>query len=178
MRATQSDNKIFREVNALSRLSHRFIVRYYTTWVESSEPVSTTASSGSTSESEFSEDSTEALTSVPRSDDSDSPTDLHTAGFNGRFSIDLEDLDEMGGSSTRSSFPSIHFGGSASSQESPDDEDNDNSDPFGSIFAKSSSGPSEVVKQRTKTPPITSRTLYIQMAGLIRRYCGRVLISA
>jgi translation initiation factor 2-alpha kinase 4 len=37
LKTQQSDTKIFREVNALSRLSHRFIVRYYTTWVETSE---------------------------------------------------------------------------------------------------------------------------------------------
>ncbi|KAF5387415.1 hypothetical protein D9757_007773 [Collybiopsis confluens] len=35
LRTTQSD-KIFCEVNALSRLSHRFIICYYTTWVETS----------------------------------------------------------------------------------------------------------------------------------------------
>ena len=38
LKTMQSDTKIFREVNALSRLSHRNIVRYYTTWVETSEP--------------------------------------------------------------------------------------------------------------------------------------------
>ncbi|EKM74744.1 hypothetical protein AGABI1DRAFT_109872 [Agaricus bisporus var. burnettii JB137-S8] len=37
LKTQQSDTKIFREVNALSRLSHRFIVRYFTTWVETSE---------------------------------------------------------------------------------------------------------------------------------------------
>ena len=37
LKSTQSD-KILREVNALSRLSHRNIVRYYTTWVEMAEP--------------------------------------------------------------------------------------------------------------------------------------------
>ena len=49
----QSDTKIFREVNALSRLSHRNIVQYYTTWVktsEESELQSTVASDDSSSE--------------------------------------------------------------------------------------------------------------------------------
>ncbi|KAF8655998.1 hypothetical protein AX16_002818 [Volvariella volvacea WC 439] len=44
LRAFQADTRIFREVNALSRLSHRNIVRYYTTWLETSEPMSTVVS--------------------------------------------------------------------------------------------------------------------------------------
>ena len=47
LKTMQSNTKIFREVNALSRLSHRNIVRYYTTWVETSDPQSTVASDDS-----------------------------------------------------------------------------------------------------------------------------------
>ena len=57
----QSDTKILREVNALSRLSHRNIVRYYTTWVETSEPQSTAASDDSGAEFPIED----AMTSVP-----------------------------------------------------------------------------------------------------------------
>ena len=50
LKSAQSD-KIFREVNALSRLSHRNIVRYYTTWVETAEPDAHVASDDSSIES-------------------------------------------------------------------------------------------------------------------------------
>jgi translation initiation factor 2-alpha kinase 4 len=169
LRTTQSDNKIFREVNALSRLSHRFIVRYYTTWVETSEPVSAAVSSGSASETDITADDTAeggGMTSVPHSSHSNPTEDTHSSGFNGRFSVDLNDLDDMGLSGTQS-FPSIHFGGSGGSQEkiSDEEDDSDNSDdPFGNLFSKEdSSDPVEVTKHRPKTPPVIARTLYIQM---------------
>lgn len=65
LRTMQSDSKIFREVNTLSRLSHRFIVRYYTTWVESTESTSNVVSDGSQSGTEDEDGS--AMTSVPNS---------------------------------------------------------------------------------------------------------------
>lgn len=175
LRTTQSDSKIFREVNALSRLSHRFIVRYYTTWVETSEPESTAASSGSVSETEVTDDGTEeadGMTSVPASSTSNSTEEIHQPGFNGRFSIDLDDLDDMGGSGTQSSFPSIHFDGSASSSEKASDssDSTENSGgPFGNLFSTraSSSDPVERTKDRPKTPPLVARTLYIQMVGCV-----------
>ena len=165
----QSDNKIFREVNALSRLSHRFIVRYYTTWVETSEPIS--ALSGSTSESDVTDDDTAegvGITSVPHSSHSNSTEEIHPFGFNGRFSIDLNDLDDMGLSGPQS-FPSIHFGGSTGSKEKTSDEedDSDNSDdPFGNLFSgEDLSDPVEITRHRPKTPPAIARILYIQMVG-------------
>lgn len=164
LRTTQRDSKIFREVNALSRLSHRFIVRYYTTWVETSEPESTAASSGSASETNT--DEGDAMTSVPNSSRSNS-TEEHHASFNGRFSIDLNDLDDLGGSGTQSSFPSIHFGGSASSEEKASDSSGsteNSNDPFGNLFSKDSSADHiEFRSVRPKTPPLVARTLYIQM---------------
>jgi eukaryotic translation initiation factor 2-alpha kinase 4 len=172
LRTNPSDNKIFREVNALSRLSHRFIVRYYTTWVEKSEPVSANASSDSASESDI----TDGMTSVPHSN----PTDeVHPSGFNGRFSIDLNDLDDMGFSGPQS-FPSIHFGGSTGSKEKNSDEedDSDNSDdPFGNLFSgEDLSDSAEVTKLRPKTPPVIARTLYIQMVGAVYS-CSATLCS-
>ncbi|KAF8121687.1 hypothetical protein EV363DRAFT_1362902 [Boletus edulis] len=47
LRTDQSDTEIFHEVNALSRLSHRFVVRYYTTWVKTVEVVTSGPSSNS-----------------------------------------------------------------------------------------------------------------------------------
>ena len=47
----QSDSKIPRKVNALSRLSHHFIVCYYTIWVKTAESTFNAASDDSTTES-------------------------------------------------------------------------------------------------------------------------------
>ncbi|TDL16229.1 Serine/threonine-protein kinase [Rickenella mellea] len=142
LRATQSNTKIFREVNALSRLSHRFIVRYYTTWLETVEQTSNAASSGSGSES----DDDDAKTSVPHSshsiEDSFDP-----------FSINLDDL----ALERTSSFPSIHFSGGVDG----DDEDDDSTDGISSLFDPKRH---EVVRGGSVTPPTASeRTLYIQM---------------
>ncbi|KAH9923827.1 uncharacterized protein B0H18DRAFT_1013542 [Fomitopsis serialis] len=76
LRATQSDSKIFREVNALSRLNHRSIVRYYTTWVETSEPDSTAVSSESDRET-----ATDGDTSVPDSRSRDPTLTLSPHSF-------------------------------------------------------------------------------------------------
>ena len=134
--------------------------------METFEPLSATASSGSASETEVTDDSTEGdgMTSVPHSSRSKSTEELHVSGFNGRFSIDLNDLDDMGGSSTQASFPSIHSGGSASSNEKASDEDNsDNSDdPFGNLFSREGSADLvELRRHRPQTPPVLART-YIQ----------------
>ena len=147
LRTMQSDTKIFREVNALSRLSHRNIVRYYTTWVETSDPQSTAASDDLGSEI-VTED---GRTSVPETSERHLP-------INGGFYIDIEDFDDL--SVSRSSFPSIHFGRSGSTGTTSPEEDSNEDDGFGSLFrsASSESAPSLVA------PPTLSMTLYIQMA--------------
>ena len=148
LKTMQSDTKIFREVNALSRLSHRNIVRYYTTWVETSEPQSTVASDDSSSE--FVED---GMTSVPQTPQ----TSERHLPINGGFHINIEDFDDLSGS--RSSFPSIHFGRSSSPGTSGEDSSGD--DGFGSLFRSASSGSISSLVQA----PTLSRTLYIQMVG-------------
>jgi len=140
----QSDTKIFREVNALSRLSHRNIVRYYTTWVETSEPESTAASDDSSTE--FTTE--DGMTSVPETSERHLP-------INGGFYINIEDFDDLSGS--RSSFPSIHFGRSSSPGTSGEDSSGDSG--FGSLFRSASSGSAPPLTP----PPTLSRTLYIQM---------------
>lgn len=54
LQSSRDDEKIFREVKLLSRLQHRHIVRYYTTWLESPE--------GLVSESEESSDADDPFT--------------------------------------------------------------------------------------------------------------------
>ena len=152
LRTMQSDTKIFREVNALSRLSHRNIVRYYTTWVETSEPQSSVASDDSSSE--FVED---GRTSVPETSERHLP-------INGGFYINIEDFDDL--SVSRSSFPSIHFGRSSSPGTSGEDSSED--DGFGSLFRSASSGSSPSLA----APPTLSRTLYIQMVCYFYLFFG------
>ena len=134
------NDKIFREVSALSRLNHRFIVRYYTTWVETSNALPSNL--GSESGDSGQTDDTHGRTSMPRrrggssSDDDDDGEDGGRvsrsmsgggggAGFNGHFTtFDIKDLDSLS-TSRHSTFPSIHFARS-NSQQNDDDNDNDN----------------------------------------------------
>jgi eukaryotic translation initiation factor 2-alpha kinase 4 len=143
LRSMQPDTRIFREVNALSRLSHRFIVRYYTTWVEASENTSHSPPDSPSSDSESEDD----MTSVPHSKEQIS---------NDHFSIDMGDLDDI---SASGSFPSIHFEKSWSGDF--EDEDSDSDDDFESQF-----GPGSVRHPPIQSKlPAVSRTLYIQMVG-------------
>ncbi|KAG8220630.1 kinase-like domain-containing protein [Butyriboletus roseoflavus] len=153
LRTNQSDTKIFREVNALSRLSHRFIVRYYTTWVETTEVVSSGLSSDSETASGAGTEGN--MTSVPHSFERHEKSDP--------FSIDLSDLDDYGGSGSRSSFPSIHFTRSDVNDEKDEDED-DSDDGFADLFT--SEYAEDVV---LKPPPVVPRTLYIQMEFVERQ---------
>lgn len=143
-----TDTKIFREVNALSRLSHRFIVRYYTTWVETSDPTSTAPSDAgdSETESEFSGDMDDAKTSVPSSR-SHSSRHSTSSSFNLYDDLDDTNMNVSGGSQ---SFPSIHFG-----MEEEEDTDSDG-EPIDKVF----DGPPPI-----HTPEV-QRTLYIQMVGV------------
>lgn len=154
LRATK-ENRIFREVNALSRLSHRFIVRYYTTWFELSEPESAAASDyGSNSEGD-SGSTADGMTSVPNSKHKRN-------GSTDPFTIDMDDLDR---SHSQSSFPSIHFTGSGSGPTEDSDGDSDDQQPFRNGFhGARTNGLNAVIDVLPRTPPPpASRTLYIQM---------------
>ncbi|KAK0477848.1 kinase-like domain-containing protein [Armillaria novae-zelandiae] len=159
LRTLRSDTKTFREVNTLSRLSHRFIVRYYTTWVETAEPTSTAASDESRSESDSSSHSNgteNGMTSVP--------SRIQLREPSGPIIFNMDDLDDLGGT-LRGSFPSIHFTGLSEPQE---DMDSDNETPFGGLFRKAGEENSEGLG--TMTPPlIVQRTLYIQMEFVERQ---------
>ncbi|KAJ6518529.1 kinase-like domain-containing protein [Mycena vulgaris] len=147
---TQSDTKIFREVNALSRLSHRFIVRYFTTWVETTEAASAAVSDDSGAESEE-----DGMTSVPSERASRISSSDH-------ITFDLGDLDDVG-SASRSSFPSIHFSRSSSprTDDGEEDDESDSDGVFGVIESSDEPPPTP--------PPILSRTLYIQMEFVERQ---------
>lgn len=114
--------------------------------IEVSDPTSTAASDASD------ESGTEdAMTSVPPSRDRQTNSSDH-------FSLDLGDFDDMG-SSSKSSFPSIHFERSVSPKTDEDEDSND--DAFCNLF-----GPDVSLDNRPVTPPALARTLYIQMVGI------------
>ncbi|KAI6125176.1 kinase-like domain-containing protein [Pisolithus croceorrhizus] len=154
LRTDQSDTKIFREVNALSKLSHRFIVRYYTTWVETAQPDSTAPSSEDDSGTGSGTEG--GRTSVPNSFE-------RRGEHSDPFSIDLDDLDDYG-SGSRSSFPSIHFTRSEVNDEK-DEEDEDSDDAFANLFVSEYADEVDVVKPA----PVVPRTLYIQMEFVERQ---------
>ena len=162
----QSD-KIFREVNALSRLSHRNIVRYYTTWVETAESDMATASSDDSSAESGTDD---GMTSVPEQSIGTKPSSNRHLPINGGFHISIEDFDDL--SVSRSSFPSIHFGRSGSSGEE-DSTSSDEQDEFADLFkrGKSKSGSSNTSRSKSPKPKsaVAARTLYIQMVGLLEK---------
>ncbi|CDO76045.1 hypothetical protein BN946_scf184959.g3 [Trametes cinnabarina] len=161
LRNIQND-KIFREVNALSRLNHRFIVRYYTTWVETTEDAASAVNSdidSSTSET------TDGMTSVPHSNDS--VTEDHITTF------DMNDLD----SPSKHSFPSIHFG-----SRSGDDVGSDDTSESDDLFVDQNlfgtpSRPRAIPTNGTvgrPAPPVpepkpAARILYIQMEYVERQ---------
>lgn len=164
------DEKIMREVNALSRLNHRFIVRYYTTWIEVNDaPMSTTASDDSSAESSYCGEET----SVP-----DSSGDSNSERFlpnNSNFRWENFDDDF---SVSQASFPSIHFeadgSGSGRNGTSDDDDDDDDDDDeesdeeeFDPLFNHTAAPPSHRHLAQDHVGP--TRTLYIQMEFVERQ---------
>lgn len=141
---TQDDEKIFREVKLLSRLQHRHIVRYYTTWLET--PVGT-ASESSSNDDESSDAGSEETSR--QQDIEDDP-----------FTVDLDDLTTRS-QSRSTSFPSIHFSressGRLSSMDDPDSGSEDGSGSLSPVFSR----------YTEKQPsPNSNRILYIQMVSL------------
>jgi len=153
IRLRKSDTKIFREVSALSRLSHPNIVRYYTTWIEETEQ-----SSAHNSDSESSGSGDADDTTVDGSDgtvEASMSTSTHVNHSNVKLYNSLDEL--RAPSSSGSSFPSIgfeHDAGSSSEEDTDSDGDIFFDDPF-------------LTSRRTPAPapPTISRTMYIQMVG-------------
>lgn len=140
---TQDDEKIFREVKLLSRLQHRHIVRYYTTWLETPDRSASESSSNRDGSSEAGSEETSR-----QQDIEDDP-----------FAIDLDDLTSRSQSKS-TSFPSIHFSrGSSERLSSMDDPDSGSEVGSGSL--------SPVLSRYTEKQalPSSQRILYIQMVS-------------
>jgi eukaryotic translation initiation factor 2-alpha kinase 4 len=174
LKTEQNDNKIMREVNALSRLNHRFIVRYYTTWIETTDAPSSAASDDSSAESSEATASYADTTNHDQTDFDNSA--FETTGYlggsphgpiNGGFTVTTEDFDALDAavSQSSSSFPSIHFENS----QSPVNSDGSDMEDFDNLFV---AGPLTRNKQQRRDEhfddenfgkPKLNRTLYIQM---------------
>ncbi|KAG9128480.1 hypothetical protein FRC07_009703 [Ceratobasidium sp. 392] len=141
------DAKIYREINALSKLTHRYIVRYYTTWLETlqSDARSPTDSDGS---------SVSDTTEAPETLTNGSSTD-EEALFN------LDDLPPPGSSPyTGTSFPGIHFRENSESRSRSSHGFDDSSDEDEDENAPALVSPMTL---NTASPKVNPRILYIQM---------------
>ncbi|KAG9101505.1 hypothetical protein FRC06_002969, partial [Ceratobasidium sp. 370] len=142
------DAKIYREINALSKLSHRYIVRYYTTWLETlqSDARLHTDSDGSSASSDATE-APETLTNGSSTDEE--------ALFN------LDDLPPPGSSPyTGTSFPGIHFRESSESHSRSSHGFDDSSDEDDEEDIPVLVSPTTL---KTAPPKVNPRILYIQM---------------
>ena len=79
------NDKIFREVSALSRLNHRFIVRYYTTWVETSDAPSLPILGSESEDSDMTEQTTTGPTSKPKASTDSSEEHLEQDDTGGMY---------------------------------------------------------------------------------------------
>lgn len=154
-RGDKNDRKIFREVNALSRLSHRYIVRYFTTWVE--ESFSPTSNVPSDSDSD--DDGTAAGLSPSSSRERTRTARIEELPED-PFSVDLSDL---GITSGGTSFPSVYFT-SGDVMSGSEDEGTDEEDEQAITNIRSSKNVRPSASSNAKPQgPLKLRTLYIQM---------------
>jgi eukaryotic translation initiation factor 2-alpha kinase 4 len=150
---------LYREVNTLSRLNHRFIVRYYTTWIEYSDIESTTSSTIGSSAGTATDQS--AGTSTP-------------GGYSVATSFDEDDPLAINWSKVKSpsnghSFPSIHF--TTNDASDSDESDNGGSGTAGSLgdemqrAVTPANGVFDMDDMFTPMPKL-SKIMFIQMVTL------------
>lgn len=161
---TLNDTKIFREIDALSRLSHRNIVRYYTTWIEEVESLSGNSSSASSDSGSGSGDETETEGEDQSADGTVQFTDEELELTN-PLSYDINELNVDSGRHS-SSFPSIMFtDGDLASTDDEGDSDGSSLGLSNLMDRVPSRGPSS---DGTLTPPPRlSRVMYIQMVRYV-----------
>ncbi|KAI0029609.1 kinase-like domain-containing protein [Vararia minispora EC-137] len=180
------DNKIFREVEALSRLSHRYIVRYHSTWIETSEP----ASAANSEDSDDDGDETEIEDTADGRLRGAITRRKASGGHNGGKSKDSEgsdpfaiNMDSLTTTTTSSdtarsdgrTFPTIHFSNSGSKpgEDSDGDVSSDEMDDIVISRIRSEAlEPSKVAvndRIHQRLPKLPARTLYIQMEFVERQ---------
>ena len=166
-----ADEKILREVSALRLLSHRYIVRYYTTWTEIAAPPSRANSDSDSDDSDT--DTVDGITSFPNSKSRSSRSWSNNS--ENLLSIDLNDFGSNPNSNR--SFPNVHFGytdatnaeGSSDEEIASEDENHLGVDPIKTPKALT-------VGSFTPQQKLLSRdsqvTLYIQM---VCSFCVRYI---
>jgi translation initiation factor 2-alpha kinase 4 len=170
LRGTENDDKIFREINALSRLNHRYIVRYYATWLETVNrnrrgSVMTGKGWGSVDDDDDDDDTTDSDATPSR----ERPR-IKAFDENNILMYNMDDLTLHSNSRSGRSFPSIHFGEETSSisinrsEEEEDDEEEDDDDDSDET---SETEQEEMNRAIAATPRPIPRVLYIQMVSLI-----------
>lgn len=162
---TLNDTKIFREIDALSRLSHRNIVRYYTTWIEEVESLSGNSSSASSDSGSGSGDETETEEGEDQSADGTVQFTDEELELTNPLSYDINELNVDSGRHS-SSFPSIMFtDGDLASTDDEGDSDGSSLGLSNLMDRAPSRGPSS---DGTLTPPPRlSRVMYIQMVHYV-----------
>ncbi|KAI0083455.1 hypothetical protein BDY19DRAFT_998561 [Irpex rosettiformis] len=169
LRPGQSEDKLFREVSTLSRLNHRNIVRYYTTWIEYSDMDSTTSSA--------------VGSSAGTGDHSAETYSIGSNSFNQEQMLAI-DWNSVQSPSNGHSFPSIHFT-TGESSDSDSESDPTGSDTAGSGESSGGLGGRMVLRGRGRgyqgqramghgmidlsAPPKLSKTLFIQMEYVERQ---------
>lgn len=153
LRPEDNEQKVFREVNALSRLNHQFIVRYFTCWLETSAPPPPLSSTStqfphsqqqpprlhpSASSLSIASPTTPGMSS---SISSFGHSSTKSGGGNNNLAFDdaifqpnFDDILSVRGTtqSRSSSFPAIHFGAEESDESDSEEEDSDEDESTGS----------------------------------------------
>lgn len=169
-----ADEKILREVSALRLLSHRYIVRYYTTWTEIAAPPSRANSDSDSDDSDT--DTVDGITSVPNSKSRSSRGWSNNS--ENLLSIDLNDFGSN--PSSNRSFPNVHFGytdgtsaeGSSDEEPASEDESRLGVDPAKTPKAL---GFGSFTPQQKILPSGSQVTLYIQMVSSLGLRCIFIL---
>jgi hypothetical protein len=187
----REDEKIFREVGALAKLSHRYVVRYYTTWIEEDEEQSSRGyGSGSEDDSESGEELTAGGTVAGSWSRRNRFGGAGSSDEDNLFSLDFSDVGSgsVSRSISGSSFPSVVFersgsgsvsldGGLSEDEEGSDDGDNDVDTEDGmfdvDINVEHEDGASLISPTPTLRGP--RRYLYIQMASTVSNHAVYLL---
>ena len=131
LRPEDNEQKVYREVNSLSRVSHQYIVRYYSCWLEDANPHPPDPSTDSSTPS--------GRTRTASGSDEDI------------FAINFEDVSSSRRDQSRTaSFPRIRFANSGEE----DEQDSDDSDTESSSSAETAADPSDA---RSRLIPIGPR---------------------
>lgn len=175
----RAQDRTAREVSTLSRLHHRYIVRYFTAWVEDSvEPFSGHSSDNDGSSSEASD--TESATSDTSADTIENwrtsrrGEDFeHSQSAWTRMMAKMEADAGMEPEPIESNFPSINFGGGTDEGSSSDEDDLD-----GISTPPLTAVPRDMVPQNPAGYENMFSILYIQMVSrFFSTWCMLILYT-